>query len=520
MKFAWIVSLLFSTVSLGLCQQTNQQQEKKNILFIAVDDLKPLLNGYGHPEMVTPNIDRLMDMGVSFTNAHVQQAVCGPSRASVMTGTYPDRTRVWDLHTDFRESAPDLVSMPEYLIAQGYETTAIGKIYHKGSASEGHDGKSWSIPHSQPQNFDPVYGEPAFWTYQDQQTKNKMAQLKEEAQKKGITQHGKLRSWVMKRLKPSTESCDVSDEAYQDGIYTVEALRKMDQLMETGKPWLLAVGYQKPHLPFVAPKKYWDLYERENIDLAAFRSLSEGTPAFAFHNFGELRSYTDIPSDIEEGEELDPDKQRELIHGYMACVSYIDAQVGRLLDALEEREVLNETLIVLWGDHGFHLGDHTLWCKHSNFEQATRIPLIFAGPGVAKGITSRHPVELVDVFPTLFALSHVEPNGQTQGVSLLPLLDGDERTTLEKDFALHQYPRHGDRMGYSLRTERYRYTEWHANGYRSYDKYDEANIDAVELYDYEKDPTETRNLGNDPKYADVRALLHEKLKDHLRGYEK
>lgn len=519
-KLSIIVSILFSTLSMGLCQQKESPIEKKNILFIAVDDLKPLINGYGNTEMVTPNFDRLMDMGVSFTNAHVQQAVCGPSRASVMTGTYPDRTKVWDLHTDFRESAPDLVSMPEYLVSQGYETTAIGKIYHKGSTSPGHDGKSWSIPHAQPQDFDPAYGEPAFWTYQNPATKSEMNRLRAEAKEKGIKKHGKVRSAVMKKVKPSTEGEDVSDEAYQDGIYTQEALRKLDRLTAGDKPWMLAVGYQKPHLPFVAPKKYWDLYNREEIELAAFRELSAGTPRFAFHNFGELRSYTDIPSDTELGEELDPDKQRELIHGYMACVSYIDAQVGKLLDALEEKEIMNETVIVLWGDHGFHLGDHTLWCKHSNFEQATRIPLIFAGPGVEKGKITHHPVELLDVFPTLFELSHIEPTQQTEGISLVPLLDDDKKTTVSKDYAISQYHRYGNRMGYSLRTERYRYTEWHANGYRSYDNYDESNIDAVELYDYEKDPNETRNLADDPEYSEVRSMLHEKLKDHLRGYEK
>jgi iduronate 2-sulfatase len=519
-KISLIVSLLIGISNLGLCQQKDQNTAKKNILFIAVDDLKPLLNGYGYAEMKTPNFDRLMDMGVSFTNAHVQQAVCGPSRASVMTGTYPDRTKVWDLDTDFRESAPDLQSMPEYFIEQGYETTAIGKIYHKGSASPGHDGKSWSIAHAQPQDFDPEYGEPAFWTYQNEDTKAEMKRWQEKAKSKGINRHAKLRKFVMNRVKPSTEGEDVSDEAYQDGIYTQEALRKLDQLTAGEKPWMLAVGYQKPHLPFVAPKKYWDLYQRDNIDLAAFRQLSEGTPKYAFHNFGELRSYTDIPSEMELGEQLEEDKQRELIHGYMACVSYIDAQVGKLLDALESKHILDETVIVLWGDHGFHLGDHAMWCKHSNFEQATRIPLIFAGPGVAKGEKCHHPVELLDVFPTLFELSNVTPSTQVEGISLLPLMDGEKDTRVEKDYAISQYHRYGNRMGYSLRTDRYRLTEWHANGYRSYDPYNEDNIDGVELYDYEKDPLESINLADDPAYARIRAELHEKLKAHLSAFEK
>lgn len=247
---------------------------KKNILFIAIDDLKPLLSNYGSSQMYTPNFDRLAKMGMTFTNAHVQYAVCGPSRASVMTGTFPDRTKVWDLHTDFRKSAPDLISMPEYLISQGYETTSVGKIYHKGSSSPGHDGKSWSIPWIQPDNFDPKYGNAMFEYYQNPETKKQMQVLIDEAKAKGINKSGGIRNYVFARLKPSNESVDVSDEAYQDGLYTQVALEKLDRLLQGNKPWFLGVGYQKPHLPFVAPKKYWDLYKREDIKLAEFQKFS------------------------------------------------------------------------------------------------------------------------------------------------------------------------------------------------------------------------------------------------------
>ena len=491
----------------------NLPSDKKNVLFIAVDDLKPLLSNYGHPEMITPNFDRLANMGVTFTNAQVQYAVCGPSRASVMTGTYPDMTKVWDLHTDFRESAPNLISMPEYLISQGYETTGIGKIYHKGSSSPGHDGKSWSIPHSQPNNFDPKYGDPAFEFYQNPETKKQMELLVKEAEGKGIKK-GKIREYVFERLKPSTENVDVSDEAYQDGIYTQEALKKLNRLMKGDKPWFLAVGYQKPHLPFVAPKKYWDLYDRSKVSLAEFQKLAEGTPMIAYHNFGELRAFSDIDDNYEIGDIINEDKQRELVHGYMAAVSYIDAQLGKLLDALESKGILDNTIIVLWGDHGWHLGDHTEWCKHSNFEQATRFPFMFAGPGIAKGIKVDNPVELVDLFPTLFDLTGVPQNPQTQGKSLVPLIDNDNSTTITADAAFHQYAR-GKRMGYSIRTDKYRYTEWHDNDYRSYKPYKEENIIARELYDYEKDPLETKNWVDDPQYKAVVSELKAKLKGHL-----
>ncbi len=489
------------------------KEEKKNILFLSIDDLKPLLSNYGESQMKTPNFDRLAKMGMTFTNAHVQYAVCGPSRASVMTGANPDKTKVWDLHTDFRESS-NLISMPEYLISQGYETTAVGKIYHKGSSSPGHDGKSWSMPHQLPDNFDSVAGEPAFSYYQNPETKRKMAQLVEEAKAKGIKKGGKLRKYVFKRLKPSTEVADVSDTAYQDGLYTQTALQQLDDLEKSGKPWFLGVGYQKPHLPFVAPKKYWDLYDRDKIELAKFQKVAEGTPKFAYHSFGELRAFSDIDNDYRVGDIIPEAKQRELIHGYMACISYIDAQIGILLDNLEKRNILDDTIIVLWGDHGWHLGDHTEWCKHSNFEQATRIPFMFTGPGVKENQKSHHPVNLVDLFPTVFELANVNQSPQTDGKSLVPLLDSDKSTTIDMDFAYHQYRRQ-KKMGYSVRTNRYRYTEWHNNEYRSYNIYKDDNIAGRELYDYEKDPLETKNLVNNPAYTTIAKDLKIKLKSHL-----
>lgn len=495
-------------------QVTNiSSSEKKNILFIAVDDLKPLLSNYGESQMVTPNFDRLAKLGMTFTNAHVQYAVCGPSRASVMTGANPDKTKVWDLHTDFRESS-NLISMPEYLISQGYQSTGVGKIYHKGSSSPGHDGKSWSIPHKLPKNFDPKYGNAAMNNYQDPNTKKETERLIAEAKAKGMNNYGKISNYVRKNLKPSTESANVSDEAYLDGIYTQTALKQLNHLEKEGKPWFLAVGYQRPHLPFVAPKKYWDLYDRDKIELAKFQQLSQGTPKYAYHSFGELRSYTDIDNNLNIGDKLPEAKQRELIHGYMACISYIDALLGKLLDDLEKRNILENTIIVLWGDHGWHLGDHTEWCKHSNFEQATRIPFMFSGPGVAKNKKSHHPVNLVDLFPTVFDLANVPQSTQTDGKSLVPLLDGDTSTTVPIDYAYHQYRRQ-KKMGYSIRTDRYRYTEWHDNNYRSYNTYNNENIAGYELYDYEKDPLETRNLFEDVNYASVVKKLKEKLKSHL-----
>ena len=510
-----IILFAFTTCKSQQATIVSENTTPKNILFIAVDDLKPLLNVYGATEMHTPNFDRLAEMGVIFENAEVQQAVCGPSRASIMTGMYPDHTKVWDLHTNFRESAPELLSMPEYLITQGYETTGTGKIYHQGSTSGGHDAKSWSIPYTKPTNFDPKYGEPSLGAYQNPDTKKRFAEIKKEAIAKGINRARQQRTYTLKKLRPSTESADVSDEAYNAGLYTIQTLKNLDKLQEIGKPFFLAVGYQKPHLPFVAPKKYWDLYKREDIKLAAFQELSEGTPSIAYQSFGELRAYSDIDNNLNVGDKLPEAKQRELIHGYMACISYIDAQLGKLLDAFEEKNLLDNTVIVLWGDHGYHLGDHTEWNKHSNFEQATRIPLMFAGPGVSKNIKVETPVELVDVFPTLFELAGVILP-KLDGKSLVPLLDNNTETTIGVDFAVSQYRRHKEKMGYSLRTKRYRYTEWYDEGYRSYKPYEEGVVIARELYDYEVDPLETKNLVDETEYGSVVIELKEKLKNHLQ----
>ena len=499
---------------LALQLQLVGQAPNKNVLFIAVDDLKPLIGAYGHKQMVTPNLDRLINSGVMFENAEVQQAVCGPSRASVMTGTYPDRTRVWDLHTDFRSSSPSLVSMPEYLITQGYETAAVGKIYHKGSTSSGHDGKSWSIPHFQMSGNDPERGAPILEYYQNLETKATIQKYIDEAKEKGM-KPGQQRNYAMKLLKPSTEAEDVADESYQDGAYTVKALELMNSLSKGSKPFFLAVGFQKPHLPFVAPKKYWNLYDRKAIQLSN-QALIEGTPDYAYQHPGELNAFTDIRPKAEIGKPLPDDKQRELMHGYMACVSYIDAQIGKLLDELEKLNLTKNTVIVLWGDHGWHLGDHTLWCKHSNFEQATRIPFVFAGPNISRNKKVETPVELIDLFPTLFDLIGVPQHAQTDGKSLITLLDNDKKNNLEIACAMSQYPRqNGKLMGYTIRTTKYRYTEWHANNYTTEQPYNIANIKDVELYDFANDPNETTNHANDPKLKKVQDELHILLQNKL-----
>ncbi|MGC9352886.1 MAG: sulfatase, partial [Mariniphaga sp.] len=314
-------------------------------------------------------------------------------------------------------------------------------------------------------------------------------------------------------VKPSTEMIDVPDEAYMDGQITINSIKMMKRLANKNKPFFLAVGYKKPHLPFTAPKKYWDLYNRDEIELSRWQEKPVNGPEIAMHNWGELKSYSDIKEHIEPDGLLDNEKQAELIHGYFACVSFIDTQIGELLNELKNMGLEKNTIIVLWGDHGWHLGDHGLWCKHSNFEQATHSPLIFSAPDTKKEIRNSSPVEFIDIFPTLCDLAGIEVPGFTDGTSLKPIMTAKDEKV--KDFAISQYPRGNNRMGYSLRTERYRYTAWFSIDFRKGEKASPEKIIAEELYDYQNDPLETKNFADEKSYSKVREELANKLNNFL-----
>ncbi len=460
-------------------------QEKQNVLFIAVDDLKPLLGAYGDKTAITPNFDRLAAMGTTFTNAQCQQAVCGPSRASLLTGLYPDLTEVWDLKTQIRDKNPNILTLPQHFSQNGYETFGTGKIFDPRSVDNGLDEISWSQPYVMPKVPDDDMGA-VLGTYFSDENKEAFRKLQEEAQSRRM-EGVKLNNFLRERFKPSTESADVADEEYFDGMATTIAIDKLNEFSKSQKPFFLALGFKKPHLPFVAPKKYWDLYDRDNIPLAEFQKRAKGTTELPYHDFGELRSYTDIPEFIDARDHVREEKQRELIHGYYACVSYIDALLGKVLDALEANKQNENTTIVLWGDHGWHLGDHGLWAKHSNFEQATRAPLIFVDPSMKKGQTNDSPVNFVDIFPTLCDLAGITKPDHLQGISLSPILSGKQSSVNE--FAISQFGR-GQTEGYALRNDRYRYVAWFKDGNTNAD----ATILAKELYDYKKDPLETESI--------------------------
>jgi len=518
-----------------------QNAKKTNVLFIAVDDLKPILGCYGNNLVKTPNIDRLAKMGTVFLNNYCQQAVCGPTRASVMTGTRPDVTKVWDLKTKMREANPATLTLPEYFISQGYVTAGVGKIYHPSCADKKFDGPSWSIPYIVPDESDYAngLGAPAYKSYQAPALKNLVAEgMKYKKNKKGEGREDETESSSSKP-GPATECLDLPDAAYEDGVSAILAKKEIIELSQKNKPFFMAVGFHKPHLPFVAPKKYWDMYNREDMPMAEFQEHSKNEVFLAYETSGELRSYTDIPQYTTFSKDqlragLKPEKQKELIHGYYAAVSYVDAQVGILLNTLDSLGTLNNTIIVLWGDHGWHLGDHDLWGKHTNFEQATRAPLIIAAPGY-KGAKTTSMSEHIDIFPTICDLAKVGLPKTLQGKSLTPIMKNPKAKVIE--YSMSQYPRRiksgeykkleekgfytsNNVMGYSLRNEKYRITLWLNNKFTSEEHFTEDRIYAVEMYDYVKDPLEKVNVANEKEYATIAADMKKQIVAFLNSQEK
>ena len=457
--------------------------DRPNVLFVAVDDLRPALGCYGDKTAVTPNLDELAGEGILFERAYCQLAVCSPSRLSLMTGRRPDSIRVWDLGTHFRKAVPKVVTLPQLFKQNGYHSQSIGKILH-GSGSPSKDPVSWSV--------DPVYD---------------------------VNRDPKFRYATQKNLKgkglkrSASESAEVPDETYMDGLICKEAEKALRAYGKGSSPFFLAVGFKKPHLPFCAPKKYWDLYDRKKIPLPANPGHPEGAPELATRSWRELEGYVDIPSDGKLSEK----KIRELRHGYYACVSYVDALVGRLLKQLETSGLAENTVVCLWGDHGFHLGEQGLWTKANNYELSARVPLILRFPGKIKaGKRSEALVELVDVYPTLVGLCGLRAPSGLEGISLTPLMEKPGRTW--KSAVFTQYPRSlkshrhrgpGDVMGYAVRTDTHRYVEWREGM--------DGKVLHRELYDHRKDPLEMKNAAVLKQNAETVAGLAEALANGWRG---
>jgi len=484
-------------------------KDRPNILFIAVDDLRPELGCYGSAHVASPHIDRLAQNGILFTQAHCQSAVCNPSRASLLTGLRPDTIKVWDLQTNFRDHKPNAITLPQVFKQNGYHSVGIGKIYHNIIP----DDKSWSEPklHINGYPFDPdaVYRGKEGVAY----IENRKTQIKANAQQDRYLD--RLGEWYLKAM--AYEMPDVPDDAYFDGEQTTIALKKLAQLKRMDKPFFFAVGFYRPHLPFNVPKKYWDMYDRGKIPLAKNGHAPQNAPAMAINNMRELRGYSDFKHAAHPTQaSLADNEARVLKHGYLASVSYIDAQVGRLLEALKRLNLDDNTIVVLWGDHGWKLGEHGSWCKMTNYEVDTRAPLIISSPAFrGKRLRTNRLVEFVDVYPTLCEMAGVPiPNG-LEGVSAVPLMSEPERPWKKAVFS--QFLREGiwvapdglEYMGTAIRTERYRYVEWH--------NWASKALAAVELYDHQNDPGEDVNIAGDPKNKQILKELAAALKAGWRA---
>jgi iduronate 2-sulfatase len=458
-----------------------QPKQPLNVLFIAVDDLRPELGCYGHPVVKSPNIDKLAKRGTVFLRAYCQQAVCNPSRASLMTGLRPDTLKVYDLPTHFRDRMPNAVTIAQWFRQHGYFTERIGKIFHTGHGNRD-DNLSWSRSKNYPSA--PRYGPEGQMLLQ---------RLTKEAKDKGLD----LKERKNQPRGLPWEVADVADDALADGKVADNAVQMIREANKKDQPFFLAVGFVNPHLPFVAPKKYWDMYSPEQIKLADNPNPPKDAPGYAVHDSGELRAYHGIPA---KGP-LSKEQAAKMVHGYWAAVSYIDAQVGKLLDELDRLGIRDNTVVIIWGDHGWQLGEHGMWCKHTNYETSAHAPLIISVPGQkAPGQKTDALVEFVDIFPSLVDVCRLPAAKKLDGISFGPLLD-DAKIPWKKA-AFNLYPRNipkvGAGMGRAIRTDRYRLVEWTVEGkdFREY-----------ELYDHKTDPGENINLANRPEHAAlVRAL--------------
>ncbi|MEM9443862.1 MAG: sulfatase-like hydrolase/transferase [Verrucomicrobiota bacterium] len=487
-----------------------------NVIFIFVDDLKPKIGAFGDNQTHTPNLDSFASTAVRFTNAHCQQAVCGPSRNAILTGLRPDTSNIWTNNNanEFRTIlGRDFITLPQHFSENGYTTYGISKIFHSNRVSNTETGLSWNDGYESA-NAPHIYYEGTTnsgkWLLEDNGTRQV-----------SVTDKGEFNY----RESPPRA---VTDEDYHDGLAAQAALAKLGEYsqdyLNNNKLFYLHVGFKKPHLPFAAPKAYWDLYDPDSIDLSYYDgsvSLPEGGEAFTAPIAGEVSGY----EDVDRVPTLE--KARELIHGYMACVSFIDAQIGKVLNALHELDptgnLASNTVVLISGDHGWHLGDHgNFWTKQTVFEQATRTPLLIRSPGMSElGTAGREcsaPVELINIYPTLVDLAGLQqpqqPNGLNfEGHSLRPLLENPQAKWSRPAFSqFHKRISIGDinnewGMGYSLRNERYRYTEWYVTDAETRDQKQSSEPVFSELYDYLNDPDETTNLAVNSTHQDLKEFL-------------
>ena len=458
--------LLIGIVSLPQTIISQEQSEKQNILFISIDDFRPKISSYGETKMITPNIDKLASEGLQFNNAYTNIAVCGASRASLMTGIRPSLNRFNDFSSRAQVDTPQAISLNQLFMDNGYETISYGKIYHHSDDFQQH------------------------WSEKDK------GQIQSDFQDpKSIVRVNNAEKGEYGNKNLTYEYPDVDDYAYNDGKITQNAIYKLKELKKDDQPFFMAVGYVSPHLPFIQPKKYWDMYDHDSIQLADNSYQPENSPFIAVeaqHNSAELRkNYLDIPA---QGK-LDDDLARNLIHGYYASVSYMDALIGELIKELDDLGLRDNTTIILWSDHGYFLGEHGFWCKHSTFHEAVKIPFIMSSPGYAKNQITDSFTELVDVYPTLCELANITPPAYIHGKSLTPVLKNPSIQLKDEIYTRYK-------QGEAVIDANYSYTEFYRG--KTY----VGNM----MYDMKTDLKQNIDISKIPANAKLVKMYSQKLK--------
>lgn len=483
----------------GCANQEKEIEKKPNILFISIDDLRTSLGVYNDTIVVSPNIDQLATEGFTFKEVFCQSAVCAPSRASLMTGIRPDSTRVWHLGDKFRKINPAAVTMPQHFSKFGYHTVNIGKIFHNYMP----DSISWDEPDLRPARY--VKKD---WLKRDGETfyispeVNKSQKIKRDS----LLKLRPIRYADGWNTGPAWEAADVHDTMYYDGAQTKLAKKTLARLAKSDQPFYLGLGYFRPHLPFTVPKKYWDLYNRDKMSTSVNPAIPENAPRQAMNSMYELRHYDGFNHITHPtgSYKLSADTIRTLRQGYYASISYVDALIGDLISHLKEIGIYENTIIVVWGDHGYKLGDHNSWGKMTNYNIDLKVPVIIRYPDQPnKGKQTEGITELVDLFPTLCEIAGVEIPTYMQGQSLVPLMKNPAQDWKSAAFSqFHRRPKvsaDGKRyMGYSMNTTEYHYIEWYTWNHKTGVK---GTLKNVELYDRINDPYEKTNIANDDRLS-------------------
>lgn len=470
-----------------------------NVLFVSIDDLRPTLGAYDDPVAVTPNIDILAGEGMTFRQVFCQAAVCAPSRASLMTGLRPDSTRVWHLGDQFRKINPAAVTMPQYFARHGYHTVNIGKIFHNYMP----DSVSWDEPDLRPTQ----YLRPE-WLGRDGETFyiSETVQQSQEIKRDSLLKLRPVRYADGWNTGPAWEAADVHDTLYYDGAQTELVKRTLTRLAEKDEPFYMGLGYFRPHLPFAVPKKYWDLYDPAEIPLAANPKIPAEAPVWTMNSMYELRHYDGFGhiGHPNSSYRMSEDTARILKHGYYASVSYVDALLGDLVSHLKALDLYENTIIVVWGDHGWKLGEHNSWGKMTNYNIDLQVPLIIRYPGQEKrGVETFALTELVDMFPSLCELAGIAIPDYAQGTSFVPLLNEPELPWKKAAFSqFHRRPRvaadGGRYMGYSINTAAHHYIEWYTWDHKTGTR---GEYKETELYDRLNDPFEKENIADKAENA-------------------